>query len=237
MKKAIIVGASSGIGKALAVELATKGYKVGITGRRETLLSALKATNPDHYVEKSFDITHLNSNKQLNDLANELGGLNLLIFCSGIGDMNPTLDFGIEKKSIDVNVAGFTQIADWAFTYFEQQGSGHLVAISSIAGIRGIDHAPAYNASKAYQINYLEGLRKKAAKKKIAVAVTDIRPGFVNTAMAKGEGLFWVASPEKAAKQILYAIQQRKRVAYVSRRWVLIAWLLKMLPKWIYEKM
>lgn len=237
MKKAIIIGASSGIGKALAIALARDGYKVGITGRRKMLLTDLKVTNPEGYIEKSFDITQLNSNQELSDLATELGGVDLIIICSGIGDLNPTLDFGIEKQAIDVNVSGFTQVADWAFNYFKKQGSGHLVAISSIAGIRGIDHAPAYNASKAYQINYLEGLRKKAAKQKIGIVVTDIRPGFVNTAMAKGEGLFWVASPEKAAKQILSAIQRKKRVAYVTRRWALIAWLLKILPYWIYEKM
>jgi short-subunit dehydrogenase len=237
MKKAIIIGASSGIGKALAIALARDGYKVGITGRRNMLLTELKVTNPEGYIMKSFDLTGLNSNQELNELATELAGVDLLIICSGIGDLNPTLDFGIEKQAIDVNVSGFTQVADWAFNYFERQGSGHLTAISSIAGIRGIDHAPAYNASKAYQINYLEGLRKKAAKQKLGIVVTDIRPGFVDTAMAKGEGLFWVASPEKAAKQILSAIQRKKRVAYITRRWVLIAWLLKILPYWIYEKM
>lgn len=111
------------------------------------------------------------------------------------------------------------------------------MALTSVAGLRGNKAAPAYNASKSYQINYLEGLRQKAVKLKMDIVVTEIRPGFVDTAMAQGPGLFWVASVEKATEQIWSAIQQKKRVTYVSKRWRLIGGLLKSLPRAIYSRM
>lgn len=117
------------------------------------------------------------------------------------------------------------------------QSSGHIAGISSIAAIRGPGKAPAYNASKSFMSNYLEGLRQKASKSGIAITVTEIQPGFVNTAMAKGEGLFWVAPPEKAAWQIFKAITGKKKHAYITKRWRSIAWLLKIMPRWIYNKL
>jgi short-subunit dehydrogenase len=109
------------------------------------------------------------------------------------------------------------------------------VAISSVAGLRGSSIAPAYNATKAFQINYLEGLRQKAAKLNSQFFVTDIRPGFVDTAMAKGEGQFWVASVDKAVDQILAAIKKKKKIVYVTKRWKLVADILKMIPARIYD--
>jgi short-subunit dehydrogenase len=238
MRKAIIVGATSGIGKGLAEILVQNGYKGGITGRRLNLLNDLKSTNPDQYIIKNFDVTDTNNiSKYLEELTSELGGLDLLIISSGAGDINETLDFQIEKQAIETNIIGFTAVAGWTYNYFKNQNSGHLVAITSIGGLRGGNQAPAYNATKAYQINYLEGLRQKAKRDHIRIDITDIRPGLVDTDMAKGEGLFWISSVEKAASQIYKAICRRKKVAYVTKRWLLIAILLKLLPGTIYERM
>jgi short-subunit dehydrogenase len=238
MNKAIIIGATSGIGKNLAEILVKNNYKVGITGRRKLLLEKLKSQNPESFFIKRFDITEINTVTQnLEELTNELGGLNLLIISSGTGDLNETLDFKIEKKTIDTNVLGYTCIVDWAFNYFENQRFGHLVGISSISGIRGSRMAPAYNATKSFQTNYLEGLKQKATNLKMPIAITDIKPGFVDTDMAKGEGLFWVANVGKASEQIFKAIKQKKKVAYVTKRWRLIAIILKLLPQTIYNRM
>lgn len=171
------------------------------------------------------------------NLVTELGGLDLLVISSGTGDLNERLDFKIEKVTIDTNVTGFTLVADWTFNYFQHQKYGHLVAISSIAGLRGSRQARAYNATKAYQINYLEGLRQKATKLNYSIFVTDIRPGFVDTAMAKGEGQFWVSTVDKATKQVFLAIINKKKVAYITKRWKLIAILLKSLPRLLYDKL
>ncbi len=137
---------------------------------------------------------------------------------------------------IDLNVAAFTLLADWAFRFFRNQGHGHLAAISSIAGLRGLRHAPAYNASKAYQISYLEALRQKSNYLKIPITVTDIRPGFVDTPNAKGEGRFWQASVAKASRQIFSAIRSGKKVIYITKRWWLIAMVMKLVPRFIYER-
>ena len=238
MKKAIIIGATSGIGKELAKLLTENGYLVGITGRRTELLTEIQKENPKLYRIRNFDITEIEKiETKLNELTEEIGGIDLLILSSGIGDINAELNFEIEKRTIETNVLGFTCVSDWAFNYFEKQKSGHLVAISSIGGLRGSRQAPAYNATKAYQINYLEGLRQRATKLKEPIFVTDIRPGFVNTEMAKGEGLFWVASVEKASKQIYNAISKKRKIVYVTKRWEIIATILKRIPNFIYDKM
>ncbi|WKX76695.1 SDR family NAD(P)-dependent oxidoreductase [Zobellia laminariae] len=175
MKKAIIIGATSGIGNELARILVKNEYKVGITGRRKTKLEKLKESDPINFNISSFDCTTENNSEKLTKLVNEMGGLDLLILSSGTGDLNEQLKFDIEDATNKLNVIAFTEIVDWTFNYFEKQGKGHLVGISSIAGIRGSRIAPAYNASKAYQINYLEGLRQKAKKTKQPIYVTDIR--------------------------------------------------------------
>ncbi len=238
MKKAIIVGATSGIGKELAQLLVSHNYKVGITGRRTELLEELKSQNPNAFFTRTFDVTDTAIiEENLNALVAELGGLDLLIISSGTGAINLKLDFEIENRTIDTNVSGFTCAADWGFNYFQNQKSGHLVAISSIAGLRGSGVAPSYYATKAFQINYLEGLRQKAKKTKQPIYVTDIRPGFVDTAMALGDGQFWVSTVEKATQQIFNAIKRKKKIVYVTKRWRIIAVVLKRLPRWIYDRM
>ncbi|MDR3108711.1 MAG: SDR family NAD(P)-dependent oxidoreductase [Planctomycetaceae bacterium] len=236
MKKAIVIGATSGIGRELAMLLADDGYCVGITGRRVELLDELK-TVKENFIVKAFDVTKTESVvENLEQLVTELGGLDLLIISAGTGNLNGNFDFALEQPAITTNVVGFTRVCDWALHFFEQQKYGHLVAISSIAGLRGSRIAPAYNASKAYQINYLEAARQKTASLKLPIFITDIRPGLVDTAMAKGNGLFWVAPAKKAAKQIIKAISKKKKVAYVTKRWRLLAILLQLLPKMIYDK-
>jgi short-subunit dehydrogenase len=231
MKKAIIIGATSGIGKAVAEILLQEGYLVGVTGRREDLFPAMQQQFSGRIFCKKMDVQELSTLASIcNELVNQMGGLDLLVISAGIGEGNKQLDFEIENDVIKTNIQGFTCIADWGITFFKKQGYGHLVNISSIAGIRGNGLAPSYNASKAYQINYLEGLRLNTIKSGFDITVTDIRPGFVDTAMAKGNGLFWVAPIQKAAEQIVEAIQQKRKVVYITKRWGLIGYFLKIIP-------
>jgi len=184
-----------------------------------------------------MDITHFESSiSTLEALVQELGGLDLLILSSGTGEINRELNFDIEQATCQTNVMGFTNIVDWSMSYFIAQQSGHLVVISSIAGLRGNKDAPAYNASKAYQINYTEAMRQKVHSLKLPITITDIRPGFVDTDMAKGDGKFWVATVEKASKQIIKAIKAKREIVYVSKRWKLIAILFRILPSVIYKR-
>ena len=237
MKKAIIIGATSGIGKELAKILSQYGYSVGITGRRNHLLDELQAELSTHSLARMIDVLNLSTAvDELKSFITEMDGVDLIVISAGTGFIDPELPWDKEKETIDVNVLGFTAMANVAYHHFIQQGSGHLVGISSIAAIRG-GGAPAYNASKAFVSNYLEGLRYAVSKSGLPIAITDIQPGFVDTAMAKGEGLFWVASPQKAALQIYEAIRKRKKHTYITKRWRLIGWALKLMPEFIYNKL
>jgi len=161
--------------------------------------------------------------------------LDLLVISAGVGFINPDLAWDPEQETLAVNVMGFAAVAGFGMRLFMRQGAGHLVGISSVAAYRGNGAAPAYNASKAFVSNYLEGLRQKAFKAGIPVHVTDVKPGFVKTAMAKGEKLFWVAPLERAASQIYAAIHHQKPHVFITRRWFLIAWLLRFLPFRVYR--
>lgn len=234
---AIIVGASSGIGKALAHELCNEGYRLGLAGRRILLLKELKnSLDTDVFIQEMDVSIPGTAETQFLNLIEKLGSVDLVIISAGIGYENAGLDASLELETIDTNVKGFVVIADASYNYFLSLGKGHLVGISSIAALRGNADAPAYNASKAFVSNYLEGLRLKSLKNSLHIIVTDIMPGFVDTKMAKGEGLFWVSSPEKAAGQIYQSIKDKKSHSYVTRRWRLIAWLMKLIPDQLLKK-
>ena len=236
-KRAIVIGASSGMGKELSRILVNNGYIVGITGRREQLLQDLQNENPGKIFFRSFDIRDLSkTTKSIQQLIKELGGLDLLVLSSGVGFLNEELDTEPEFQTIDTNITAFTDIMTFTYRYFLKNPPGHLVGISSIAALRGNRAAPAYNASKAYQSNYMEGLHIKSKNQKANITVTDIRPGFVSTDMAKGEKLFWAASPTKAAHQIYRAIRRKKKKVIITRRWGIFGLMLKIAPGWIYER-
>ena len=233
----LIIGATSGIGKALFEKYAAEENRLGIIGRRTNLLEKLNQRYPDNTVTATADITKQDKAKQaISSLHTELGSIDLAIVCAGTGDLNPSLDYDVERPTIDTNVTGWTFVVDMLYHIFEQQGYGHLVAITSVGGLRGEPMAPAYSATKAYQINYMEALRKKAFKAGGKITVTDVRPGLVNTAMAKGEGLFWVMPVEKVARQICNAIHRKKSKVYVTKRWHFLAIINKNLPFTLYKR-
>lgn len=238
MEKAVIIGATSGIGRELAKVLSREGYALGLTGRRIELLHSLQDELPTAAHVARMDVSRPDAAiRQLEQLIERMGGMDLLVISAGVGFINTDMAWEQERDTIATNVTGFSALAGAGIRHFIRQSSGHLVAISSVAALRGNGAAPAYNASKAFVSNYMEGLRHKVARLKLPVAVTDVRPGFVDTAMARGDRLFWVASPEKAARQIHLAIRRKRPHAFVTRRWRIVGWLLKVLPDWIYHRL
>ncbi|MEQ6123140.1 SDR family NAD(P)-dependent oxidoreductase [Pseudotenacibaculum sp. MALMAid0570] len=238
MKTAIVFGATSGIGKALTEILIKEGYKVAITGRRLEKLKEIKQQYSNQVDIYQNDIQQVNEVERIfGEIVQEYEKIDLIIQSSGVGHINPKLEWEKEEETILTNVTGVTKLYDLAYTLFREQNYGHLVGITSIASIRGNRAAPAYFASKAYQKAYLESLyvKTKTIKSK-QVFITDIRPGFVDTAMALGDGIFWMVSLEKATKQIYAAIKKKKRVAYISKRWAIIAFVLKIVPAWLLKK-
>lgn len=234
--KILIVGGSSGIGRKMAELYAGTGNKVAISARRNHLLLKVQQLFPENIETECFDITQTENIAHLESLVKKLNGLDLLIISAGIGEPDKELKWDLDKLMIDTNVNGFAEIANWAFNFFIQQGHGQLVTISSIAAERGSSWAPAYNASKSFQTVYFEGLSIKAHKMKKDISITCIEPGFVNTKMAKGNKQFWVVPVEKAAKQIMRALERKRRKAYISRRWWLIAILMRVIPYRIYKR-
>ena len=235
-QKIIIVGATSGMGRRLAEIYAEKNWKVGITGRRQNLLDELTQKHPGKVESECFDVKIPECISKMNLLVEKLGGMDVLLISAGGGDVSNELSWELDKWMVETNVNGFIQIANWGFNFFVRQGYGHLAVISSIASNRGNREAPAYSASKAFQSVYFEGLALKAARLNNKIIVTCIEPGFVATKMAKSDKLFWVVPVDKAARQIISAIEKKKRKVYISRRWRLIAWILKNLPYSIYRR-
>ena len=238
MKTAIVIGASSGIGRALAVSLARDGYRVGLVARRTELLSELQSELTGACVIKTVDVSQPElAMPLLQQLIEELGDAELFIVSAGTGFDNATLEWEPERETIAVNVLGFAAMVNVAVAHLEKRGSGHLVGISSLAALRGSGVAPAYYASKAFVSNYLQGIRYRFQKLKLPVVVTDVQPGFVATRMSPRDKLFWMASPQTAAKQIVAAIRGQKQHVYVTSRWRLAAWVLRVIPDAVYWRL
>jgi short-subunit dehydrogenase len=238
MKKAILIGASSGIGRALAKVLVREGYVVGLAARRVPLLLELQQELGYRALVKFMDVADVpRAMADLNNWLEELGNVDLVVLNAGMGHTNPELRWDWEDETIRVNVHGIAALANVAMRHFIQRRTGHLVGISSVAGVRANSRAPAYCASKAFLSSYLDSLRYRAWRLGLPIAVTDVRPGFVDTAMGQSPQRFWVASPELAAEQIYTAIRRRKRRAYITRRWILVAWLMRLLPDWLYRRL
>jgi short-subunit dehydrogenase len=230
-KKAIIFGATSGIGKALAKLLVNDGYEVMITGRRVEQLESIKEESPDNYVIKQHDITDTDASKKLfEELPNIFDRVDLIVHNSGIAEENYNLEWNKDYPTLQTNVIGATRIYQLAYNYFKEQGFGHLVGVTSIASLRGNRHVPAYHASKAFQSSYLESLWMKSKRtKKAKIDITNILPGYVDTDIIIGN-TFWMAPLDKAVDQIYSAIKSKKRRAYITKRWWFVAMWLKIIP-------
>lgn len=236
--KIVLIGATTGIGRSLAELYASFGHEMVITGRRLALLEEVKQAFPSTKITAiEMDVAKTDeARSKMVEAESILGGIDLVIINAGVGFQKATYEQ--EMNTIDINARGFTALAQWSYVYFAQKGKGHLVGISSLASQTGSAYSPEYHATKAFMANYMSGLRMRSAKYNPNVFVTDIRPGFVDTPMTKqNKGMFWVATPEKAAQQIAVAIAARKKVAYITKRYQIIAILLKILPEWLIAKL
>jgi short-subunit dehydrogenase len=235
---AIIIGGSSGIGEALAHELHREGWRLVLLARRLDRLEAIRQAVGPQTVVRRLDVTHPDVATIFDGIVDEVGGVDLVIISAGTGHLNSALDAGLDLDTVTVNVLGFMKLAQTAMRHFLARGGGHLVGITSVAALRGSGEAASYAASKAFQSVYLDGLRALAKKSGLPIDVTEVQPGFVDTAMMKTESplaplVRWllVASPEKAARQIARAIRTRTTHAYITRRYAPIAFLLRLLPR------
>ncbi|PWN05645.1 SDR family NAD(P)-dependent oxidoreductase [Rhodohalobacter mucosus] len=237
-KRIVIIGATSGIGEELARQARRRGYITGGTGRRVERLRSLKDELGEDFHHVQMDVTRFEeAKKALHDLIQEMGGMDIIVLNAGISNYQASSVTGMEQKVIDVNVSGFVQLFGEAFQYFRKQGHGQIVGVSSIAGLFGSSRAAPYSASKAFISTYMQAYRQRSNKIREDIVVTDVIPGFVESEMTEGKkGMFWVAKTEKAVSQMLDDIEKRKSYSYITRRWRLVAWLIKLTPNWILDR-
>lgn len=237
MKRIIILGATSGIGLEVAKGYIAAGWQVGAAGRSVERLEALRATAPERVVTQLIDITSQDAPERLAELIARLGGCEVLLNCAGIGFNNPTLDPAREIATTQTNVVGFTRIMTAAFDYFRRQGGGHLAAISSIAGTKGIGTAAAYSASKRYQTTYLDALAQLSRMENLGIRITDIRPGFVDTPLLREGNYPLLMQPTKVATRIIHALQHKRRRIVIDRRYAVLVFFWRLIPEWLWERL
>ena len=243
LRRAIVVGASSGLGAALAIQLAGQGYRVAAVARREAELAALRNRAGQFSRGAICPYIHdVNEYEQVpllfDQITRDLGGLDLIIYAAAV---QPPVnlheyDFAKDEAMIRTNLLGAIAWLNQAAARFERGRGGRIVGISSIAGDRGRVGSPAYNTSKAGLDTYLEALRNRLSR--YGVTVTTIKPGFIDTELLKNAArTFWVVSPEEAAARTLDAVNRGRQVAYVPPRWRLVSTIVRYMPSVIFRRL
>lgn len=234
----IIIGATSGIGESLARQAIEAGYTVGGTGRRVERLKEMQKNLGERFHYREMDVVEKRkASSQLQSLIEEMGGMDIIVLNAGISNYPASSIITMEQEIVDVNVSGFIQLFGEAFQYFRSRGHGQIVGVSSIAALFGSSRAAPYSASKAFISTYMQAYRQRCNNASYDITITDVKPGFVKSEMIDGKkGLFWVAETDKAVKQMLKDIEKKKSYSYVTRRWRLVAWLLKLTPNWVLDR-
>ena len=238
MKRAIVIGASSGIGFEMSRLLIGKGWTVAVAARRSERLEPLRLLAPERVIPIALDVNQDAAPEQLHELITRLGGIELYIHTAGIGRQNRLLDADIENRTAETNVGGFTRMVGEAFRYMAEHGGGHIAVISSIAGTKGLGPAPAYSATKAFQATYIQSLEQLANSRKLPINFTDIRPGFADTELLSGDNNYpMMMTAEYVARKAVRAIERRKHVAIIDWRYRLLTAGWRCLPNWIWRRL
>ena len=232
MRKAVIVGASSGLGNEVAKLLLAGGWQLGVAARRVDKLEDIKKLAPDRVEMQCIDVTGSDAPSKLEQLIERVGGIDLFFYTSGIGKQNMELEPGIELDTVLTNGMGFTRMIGAAYRYMAEHGGGHIAAISSIAGTKGLGAAPSYSATKAFQNTYIQSLEQQARMRGLKIRFTDLRPGFVSTPLLGDNPKYpMLLNPEKVAKEIVKAINNRKHVWVIDWRWRIVTALWRRIPR------
>ena len=231
-KRAIVIGASSGIGREVAKLLIQEGWTLGVAARRIELLQDIGNVEVEQ-----IDVTTEDAPARLRSLIEKLGGMDLFFYASGIGKQNRELQQDIEIATMQTNALGFTRMIGEAYRYFAEQGAGHIAAITSIAGTKGLGPAPAYSATKAMQNVYLQALEQQAHARGLRIRFTDIRPGFVDTALLSGDFHYpMMLKPQKVACEIIRAINARKHIRVIDWKYRLLTAVWRTIPIFLWRR-
>ena len=237
---AIVMGATSGIGYEVARLLALRGWKVGVAGRREDILSKMTTGIEGVVAYELIDVTTPQAIEGLHRLIGKMGQMDLYFHSSGIGFQNMVLDEEKELGTIETNCLGMARLVGEAFRYFERHPEidGQIAVISSIARTKGLGAAPAYSASKRFTSHYLESLFQLTSIKGIRnIHISDIRPGFVRTPLIEGSNFPMQLDVRQVAVIIVEGLRRRKSVITINWLYRLLVFFWQMIPRCAWIRM
>ncbi|MBP5502060.1 MAG: SDR family NAD(P)-dependent oxidoreductase [Bacteroidales bacterium] len=236
--KIVIAGASSGLGFETAKLFISAGWKVAVCARRVDRLKPLTELNPDNVTAYQLDICNDSSPTVLQQILQEGEKTDVYFHVAGIGSHNRDLDIDKEINTLNTNALGFVKCIDTAYNYFKTVGGGHIAAISSIAGTKGLSAAPSYSATKRMQWTYLQCLAQLSHSSGAGIKITDIRPGFVKTDLLdKNMDYPLLLKPQYAAKIIYKAIIKKKRVTIIDWKYSVLVFFWKLIPDFVWERL
>lgn len=239
MKKILIMGASSGIGRRVAEEFASRGITVGAAARNTKALEKLKKTYPDTVEVESIDINRRDAPEKMRNLIKKMGGMDIYFHVSGIGYDSSSLEPEREAEMIETNSAGFARMLSAAYDYFKERGgAGRIVGLTSVAGTNGIGAMSAYSASKKCAQTYMIALEQRAHNEGVAVRFTDIRPGWIRTPLLSDEREYPMEMTlEYAVPLVIKAIVKAPRVAVIDWKYNLLVGLWRLIPNSLWIRM
>ncbi len=245
LRSVIIIGATSGIGRAVVERLANEGVRIGIAGRREERLKELQQRFGAERIRYCvMDVTKASATEALDALIDEVGAPDALLFASGIGKQNPTLDEAMELRTVETNCMGMVRIVDHFINYvkrtpaYNKEHKAHIAVITSVAGTMGMGPAPAYSATKSMQSAYLVALAQHARMENIPITVGDIRPGFVATEILNPDKRYpMLMSVERAAMFVARSLRRHERITIFDWRYRLLVGFWRCIPRCVWERL
>ena len=244
--KAIIIGATSGIGREMAAILVRKGWTIGIAGRRAAELESIRdGFGADRVKIAALDITQPDAVTILDGLIASVGAPDLFFHVSGVGNQNRELDEETEIRAVKTNCEGMVRMVDHFINFvrshpesYGKRHKAHVAVVTSIAGTAGLGSAPAYSATKKMQQTYLSALAQLSRMEDIPVQFTDIRPGFVKTPILNPDKKYpMMMTLEQAGRHIWRALEKRQRVCTFDWRFRLLVFFWKLIPRPLWERM
>lgn len=239
-KRIVIMGATSGIGRAVAERLALKGCRIGVAGRNVKALQLLAEQYPDRVVWHGIDVTSPEASESLRELIEKLGGMDVYFHVAGTGYANDELVSEADVATVETNVTGYTRMIAAAYRYFrdERSGQGHIAAVTSVAGTKGIGNMASYSASKAYQQRYLTALEQLSHIQGLDIRFSDIRPGFIHTALLDSTNRYPMAmTVDYAAPRIVQALSRKRRISVIDWRWSILTAMWRLIPDCLWVRL
>lgn len=235
----IIIGASSGLGRQVAIDFARRGWKVGIAARRKERLEEIADLFPDRITVQQIDVNSPEAPDLLLSLIAKCGGMDTLLYAAGVGYQDPQLNEQIIDTTLMTNAVGFARLTTAAYKYLrDRHKGGRIAAITSIAGTKGMGIAAAYSATKRFEQTYLEALCQLSHTEHAGVGITDIRPGFIRTDLLAADRRYPMEmTVEKVAPKIVKAIIRGRRVATIDWRWRIVVGLWRLIPRPLWQRM